>query len=453
MNLSQENRTFAKILIGISVPIVLQQLINSALNMLDIFMIGQLGVAEITGVGLANQIFFLFTLLIFGINSGAAIFMAQFWGRQDVKRIHETMGICFTLSISAGILFALGGIFMPETILRIYSKDSHVIELGASYLRLVAGSYILSAVTTTFGFALRSIGETRLPMFLSFLSLICNGVLNAVFIFGFLAIPALGVRGAAIATFLARTVEVVLMIVLVYKFKYPVAASIKDYFKFHMDFIKIFFGTAGFVILNEMMWSLGTSAYNIGYKFAGTDAQGAVQIASNIQNLFFVVSMGIGSAAATMLGNLIGAGQKDMAERYCKKFLKVILCFSIILGGILILTIPLILMMFKITPLVYGYTSKILIAVAVFLPIKCLNHLIVVGILRSGGDTTFSLILDGFGVWLIGVPMAFLGTLVWKLPIYYVVSLVFMEEPVKLFFGYQRVRARKWIRDIGMVES
>lgn len=448
MEMSNENKVFAKLLIGISIPIAVQQLINTAVNMLDIFMIGQLGEAEIAATGLANQIFFLFTLLTFGINSGASIFMAQFWGRNEIKNIHKTMGICFTLSVLAGILFACGGIFFPEEILAIYSQDAEVIRIGSGYLRIVSGSYIITGVSTTFGFALRSIGDTKLPMFTTLISLFCNGIFNSILIFGLLGVPAMGVNGAAIATFIARTVELVLLVFFVYKLKFPVAASIKEYFSFKMDLVKIYFGTAGFVILNEIMWSMGTSMYNVGYKFAGTHAQAAVQIAGNIQNLFYVISIGIGSAAAIMLGNLLGAGQKDLAMRYSKKFYKVITGVGIACAVILLLTIPLIISMFNVTEEVYGFTYKILIAVALFLPFKCVNHLIIVGILRSGGDTTFSLILDGFGVWVIGVPMAFLGTLVFKLPIYYVVALVFMEEPIKLIFGYMRVKTNKWVKGI-----
>ena len=445
----EENKIFGRRLLQISLPIILQQLINSGLNMLDVFMIGQLGVVEITGCGLANQIFFLFTMFIFGINSGSVIFMSQYWGRGDVKGIHKVMGISILLSVLMGLIFALGGIFIPEQILAVYSKDPQVIAVGARYLRIVSVSYVFTGVTTAFGYGLRSIGQTKLPMYVTLLSLICNGVLNSILIFGLLGFPALGVEGAAIATLISRIVEVIVTVVLVYKLNFPIAAKFKEYFQFDFSFFKMFFSTAGFVMLNEIIWSIGTSMYNVGFRYAGTDAQAAVQIATNVRNLFFVITMGIGSAAAVMLGNLLGAGKKDMAKAYVRKFFKVIIVVGILLGLGLFLMEPLILSFFNVTPIVYDYTYKVLLVIALYMPVKCINHLIIVGILRSGGDTTYSLIIDAGTVWVIGVPMSFLGPLVFHLPIYYIMALVMAEELVKLFFGIPRVKTGKWMKDIG----
>lgn len=448
MLISAENKRFAKLLIGISVPVALQQLLMSSVNMLDIFMIGRIGENEITAVSLANQVFFLFTLLNFGVNSGASIFTAQYWGRNDVDSIHKMMGIGFLVGILGALPFVIGGLFFPNFIMNIYSQNPEVVEIGAGYLKIVVLSYVLTALTTTINFALRSIGETKIPMLITLVSLLCNGLFNGLLIFGLLGFPRLGVTGAAIATFISRTVEFLIISFLLYKLKFPIAAGIKKYFSFDIPFFKIFLKTAGFVIINEFVWALGSSFYNVGYKYAGTQAQCAIQIANNIRDMSMVISMGIGSAAAVILGNLIGANQKDTAWKYAVKLLKITFLFGIIVGIILFIIRPYIMLAFNVDKTVYNYTLGILAAVAAFIPFKCLNQLIVVGILRSGGDTTATLFIDTLPVWFIGVPMSFLGTKFLGLPIYFVAPLVYSEEIFKAIFGLFRVKKRKWLKNI-----
>ncbi|MEA4815862.1 MAG: MATE family efflux transporter [Lachnospiraceae bacterium] len=442
------DKVFLKQMLAISVPIALQQFVNSALNMLDVFMIGRLGEIEITGVGLANQIFFLYSLLLFGINSGAAIFISQSWGRNDRDGIYKTMGISFTISLIASAVFIFAGSIFPKELISIYSKDADVILAGAKYLKVVIISYVFSGVSNTIGFALRSIGHPRIHAYVSLASLASNAVLNAILIFGFLGFPALGVIGAAIATDISRVFEFLLIVFLVKKYNMPIVTKIRNYFTYKSIHVKKFFNTAGVVILNEVLWSIGTSMYNVGYKFAGTKAQAAVQISSNIQNMFYVVSFGIGSAAAVMLGSLLGAGKFEKAIDYSKKFFKSVIIAGFVCMLVLLLIRPPLLSVFKISEEVYVNSSRILFVMALYFPARMLNHLIIVGILRCGGDTLSSLFLDGVAVWAIGVPMAFLGTLVFKLPIYLVMALVFAEEPIKLILGLIRVKSKKWVKKI-----
>ncbi|MBQ4346851.1 MAG: MATE family efflux transporter, partial [Firmicutes bacterium] len=384
---SQENRLFLKLMMGITIPIALQNLITNALNMLDVFMIGQLGEIEIAGCGLANQVFFVYNLICFGVGSGASIFMSQCWGRGDIKSIHKTMGVAFIVCILLGALFTAGGFFMPEELLGIFSNDSAVIEVGASYLRVVCLSYILFGITTIYVFALRCVGKTGIPMLITLISFFCNAGANLVLIFGLFGFPKMGVVGAAAGTLFARIVEIILMHIIVYGRKMQISAPIKEYFSFDRAYVKVFFKTAGFVIINELMWSLGVSLYNSGYKYAGTQAQAAMQICSSIQNLFYVVSIGLGAAAAIMIGNLLGAGKIDQAKSYGNKFFIANIVTGAGLSFLFIGIRPFALSFFEIGGEVYEYAFKIMFVMACYLVIKCINHLIIVGLLRCGGDT------------------------------------------------------------------
>ena len=200
------DKRFLKTLAFLAVPIMLNELLNSAVNMLDTFMIGTLGDAPVAAVGLGNQVFFLFILLSFGINSGTAIFMGQYAGKNDMQNVHKTIGLSLVLTLAASVMFALAAYFMPEVIMRIYSKDEVVISLGSGYLKTVAVSYIFTAVIVVFNSALKVTGNTIQPMATTFIAFIINMVCNYIFIFKM----GYGVKGSAMGTVCARACELVI---------------------------------------------------------------------------------------------------------------------------------------------------------------------------------------------------------------------------------------------------
>lgn len=443
-----KDKQFFKLAFALAIPIMIQNLINSSINMLDTFMIGRLGEAEVTAVGLANQIFFLYSLLVFGINSGMSIFMAQYYGKGDIKSLHKVEGICLLSSILAGFVFMIAALFIPETLMKMYSKDSKVIELGVQYLKIIAFSYILTAISYSYTSACKSSGQTKLPMYSTAISLICNATLNAVLIFGYLGFPKLGVRGAAIATLISRCVEALVVILVIYLCRFPVAANLKSLFGFKLDFFTNVYKTAIFVVLNEFIWALGTSIYNIAYKYAGTQAQAAIQISGNIQNLFTVVGFGMGSACAISVGNLLGANDEKKAIDYSNRFAILSPFIGLFMGVILIIFTPSIMTLFNVSDEVVTYTKLINVVIGLYFPFKMLNYTIIVGILRCGGDTTYGFILDFCGVWFIGVPMAFIGICLFNLPIYIVIIMVTSEEFFKAIFGLKRLKSKKWVNNV-----
>lgn len=444
MKFFTEDKVFFRNLCYLAVPIVLQELLNSSVNMMDTFMIGQLGDAEVASVGLANQIFFLFNLMIFGINSGASIFMGQYWGKRDVKNIHRVMGICFVLSSLASAFFCFGALFAPKVLMNIYSQDLEVINLGVEYLRVIGISYFMTAIVVCFNVSLRVINQTKFPMFTTFISLISNVIFNYIFIF----VMNLGVAGAALGTLCARSIEITIQIILIRKFRLPIGTKIKNYFTANKEFIINFMKITAPVILNEFIWAVGTSIYNIAYKYSGTQAQAAVQISSTVQNLFIVVGMGVGAACGIMLSNSLGAGDIKKAIIYSRKCLVISVILSTFMGIGLIVSSPLIVSMFDVQQVVKDYARYILIVISVGMIFKTFNYTSIVGILRSGGDTKFCLFLDFSSVWFIGVPMAFLGSAFLHLPIYWTVALVFLEEIFKFFISGYRVLTNKWAKSV-----
>lgn len=442
------NRDFYKTMISIAIPIAFQNLIFSSLNMVDTVMIGKLGKTNIAAVALANQIFFIYSLILFGINSGSSIFTAQFWGKKDVKNIRKILGLSLILGVGASLLFFIAGISIPNFLIRLFTEDKEVINLGVSYLVIIVFSYPITAITFSYGAASRSIGQTKLPMVASCISLGCNTLFNYLLIFGKFGFPELGIRGAAYATLAARIIEVFIILGSIYYKKGVLSAKLKEMLDISKDFIIKYFNTTTSVILNELFWSVGMSMYCAAYGRISTDAVAAVQISNIVRNLFVVLSIGVANACAIMIGNKIGANKYKEADIYSKKFTYISLLLGLTLGLLLVLSSKYVIIFFDVSADVKLAAVKILIVYAIFLPATNYTSVLIVGILRSGGDTKFSFLLETLCVWLIGVPLAFIGALLFDLPVYLVVALVNIEEIVKMIVGLYRVKSNKWIKNI-----
>ena len=210
------DRKFLSNMLKIALPIMIQNLVTSSLNMADTIMVGKLGEVEIAAVGIANQYFFLFTMILTGLCGGCSVFISQYWGKKDFTNIKRMLGLGLVSALFVSIVFMAAGFFSPETIISLFNKESIVIDLGGKYLLIVLFSYIFTAVTFVYGYSLRSIGNTVAPLVVNIAALLCNVFFNYVLIFGKLGAPALGVEGAAIATLIARVLEAIILVILVY---------------------------------------------------------------------------------------------------------------------------------------------------------------------------------------------------------------------------------------------
>ncbi len=435
-----KDRVFMRNISVLALPIMLNELINSLINIMDTFMTGKLGAASVTAVGLSNQIFFLFNLCCFGTASGATIFMAQFWGNNDIKGVRRVLGMAMLFAECCAAVFFVGAFLFPEEILRIYSRDAQVIALGTGYLKIVGFSYFITAFINILNVSLKAIGRAAQPMVTTLVSLITNIILNYIFIFKM----GMGVRGAALGTICARSTELAVQLILTFGRRLPVIGSAGDYISADTAFIKKYIAVALPVFFNEFFWALGTTCYNIAYKYSGTVAQAAVQVSSSVQNLFMVAGMGVSAACGIMLSNCLGARDRERAIDYSKKGQHLSVLFSIASGIVLAVFAPLIVSFFDIDDEGRRYALYMIYIVAVGIVFKNINYINIVGILRSGGDTIAGMLLDMGGVWLIGVPMAFLGSMILGLPIYITFAMVYVEEVFKMIFSQMRVLKLKW---------
>ena len=442
------DRDFLKHLGAIGLPIVLQQFLNTLLNFADTLMIGQLGESTIAAIGLANKVFFIFSIIVFGVCSGTGILAAQYWGRRDVANIRRAQGLALSFSLGVSLLFVLACTLAPVGVMGILTNSGAAIGIGASYLRIVIFSYPLTAVTQVYVASLRSVGQVRAPVVISIVAILVNVSLNYMLIFGIGPFPRLEAEGAALATLIARVVECCTLLFIVYRNDSPVRGSIREMHSFDGAFARLFFAQSTPVILNEVTWGLGVTMYSLVYGRMGDSATAAITVTQSVEQMAQVVFMGLSAACAVVLGNELGAGRLREAKAHAAQVLALQFVLALGTSGVFYLVRRPIIGLFALLPEVESLTAACLTVFCIFLPAKVFNLITVVGILRSGGDSRFALLMDLAGVWLIGVPLAWLGGLVWGLPIYLVYALVFTEEVCKVFVGLFRVLQGKWCRTI-----
>lgn len=442
------DKTFFKTMFMLAIPITLQSFITSSLNFIDTMMVGSLQEAAISAVGLANQYMFIFTLCIMGINAGANVFMSQMWGKRDITGIKTYLGVDLTVGMVASCLFGALAFFRPDTIMEIMTPDSEVIELGIDYLRVVAVSCIFMNFTQAYSTALRSTEQTKLPLYGSLLGVALNIILNWIFIFGKFGAPVMGVAGAALATSLARLVEMLFIIGIVYMSKNKVAAKIKEMFNYKLSTLATYFKTSWSVIVNELIFSAGTAAYSVAYAKISTNASATMQISSTIINMFFIFLTGVGTAAAIMIGNRVGAGEEKRAKEYANHVAILAPFIGIVLGVIMWLFAPIVSGWFDIQPETYNAAVMVLRIMAVFMPLRSFNAIMIIGVFRGGADTTYSMLVQAVTIMCYSVPLAFIGAMLLKWPVHLVFLLVCTEEVIKMPFELWRLKTGRWMKNL-----
>lgn len=443
------DRDFYGKLFAIALPVAFQQLIVSSLNVIDTFMISRLTDASVAGVGAANRVFFLLNLFMFGISSGSMILTSQFWGKGDKKSVKKVLGLSLTFGLLGAIFFTVLAMVFPTQVLGIFTTEQDVIMEGAKYLRIVGISYIFTAITFAYVFTLRATGKAMVPLVVTAIAILINVVLNYALIFGNFGFEAMGVSGAAIATVIARIIECVLILLLVNMLELPPAGSMSTLFGYDKELFQKFVKIAAPVLLNEILWSTGVTMYSIAYGRMGKEVMATMTISQSIEQIAFVFASGIGNAGGVMLGNDLGANRLDTVFRDAKRFIRISFIVGVVLGVGIYAVAPSIAGIYtKVGPLVQENVINTLRVYGVFMGFKCVNMIIIVGILRAGGDTKFCATLDAGAVWLWGVPLAFITGVVLQLDIKFVYAAVLSEEFLKMFFGIYRVNSKKWIKNL-----
>lgn len=388
------------------------------------------------------------SLFLFGLTSGATVLTAQYWGKGDKKTIERilAMGMCMAVAVTA--IFTLVSLLMPETLIRIFTNESEVIREGVKYLRIVAFSYIAIGITDVYLYIMRSVERIKVATAVYLSSLICNVILNAVFIFGMFGCPAMGIRGAALATLLARILELILVIGYAKIYNREILFRMKYFFHMDSGLLKDFLVCAVPVILNEVLWGIANSASTAILGHMGSAAVAANSVAQVTKEMSMVVSFGISNAAAIYLGKTIGEKKYQHARAYAERFVKLSILLGIGSAVIILLSSQMIIMVMAMTPLTKDYLRFMMCVMAYYAVAQTLDETVIVGIFRSGGDTRFGLIIDLTAMWGCSVLLGAAAAFVFHCSVPVVYALLMSDELVKIPIIWGRYKNCSWIRNI-----
>lgn len=452
-------RSFARMVAALVLPMALQNLINVAVTSADVIMLGQVSTEVLSGASLAGQVQFIMTLIFFGLTSGAAVLTAQYWGKGDTRTIEKVTGIALRFSLIVAVVFFAAVEAAPALIMRLFTNDEAVIAEGAVYLRIVAPSYLFSSVTMVYLNIMRSVERVVVSTVVFLVSLLANIALNALFIFGLLGLPAMGIAGAALATACARLIELILVLVYAHWIKTSPRVEKRVRLRFSDIFVRdrLLFGDfmrySLPVIANELMWGLGTSMSAVVIGHISTQMVAANAVAQVARQLATVVSFGIANAAAILIGKAIGEGSRETALDYGKRFIRLTLIAGACGAAVVLIARPILTGGLSLDPEARDLLSMMLLVMAYFVFAQAYNTTQVVGIFRAGGDTRFGLILDVSTMWGGSILLGALAAFVFRAPPMLVYVLLLSDELLKIPFTTWRYRTKKWLRNVTREEE
>ncbi|QNO15954.1 MATE family efflux transporter [Alkalicella caledoniensis] len=444
LQLATNTEVFTK-LYRIGIPVMIQNFISASLNFIDIFMIGSLGTIPIASVSIANQIFLIFTYFITGSQGGCFVYTAQYHGKGDKKSIAEIMSFSWLLLLLFGGIFTMGGLFFSNHLIGVFNTNAGVVDLGSKYLGIVAISYIPTAITFAYSGMLRAIGDTKYPMYIAIFSMLLNTLLNYLLIFGNLGLPTLGVVGAAIATLIARIFQCLVIITYVYKKTDVLNISVgKLLTNANRTINNSIIKTGIPIFITEVVWVICISVYLKIYGIVSVDALSATQIAATMASVFHIIAQSVAYATATIVGNALGEGDVEKGKTNAHHLFVVALSIGIVCSVLLSVIGPMAGGFFNITDSAKESLNIIIRINALMLIFRAMTTVNIMGILRAGGDTKFSMYVDTLPLCLIGIPAAYIAA---KLGygITIVMIVVATEEIIRSTLCTMRLVSGKWV--------
>lgn len=438
---------FLRKFLSIAIPVLLQQILQNSLNFIDSLMVAQLGETAIAAVGLAGQVNFLITLLFFGVSSACSIFLAQFYGAGNQEGIRKITAFAFNVAFAGSTIFFLLATFAPERVMGIFTKDQAVIHSGVAYMRMLGFGFFFLAVTQIYGVGLRTTDRAVIPMVASIVSMVANIFLDWVMIFGHLGCPAMREGGAALATSLSRLIEAAIVVAAVHRVKSPCRIGLCD-LPVPRSFIRFVLPTCLPVVCNEFLWAIGMALYKVAFAKEGIEAIAAINVNESVSNLFLTAILAVSNTCLIMMGQKIGAGEIGEAHRYCRRFTLISLAIGGVMGLLLFVASPLLVIAFHLKGELSRTALSCLWVTALIMPLRSFDYTLLTGLLRAGGDTRFSMCCELGCVWLVGVPMAFLGASVLHLPLWQVCALIHLEEVAEAVIGIFRLKNGKWLKNL-----
>ena len=443
----QKNKALYQKILFITLPIIVQNLLSAAVNSADVLMLNYVGQDSLSAGSLATQYSSIAFMAFYGIGSGVTMLCAQYFGKGDIKTIHKVEGIAMRFSLLIAGLMAVASICIPELLMRVFTTEEVLINLGAQYLRVAAPCFIFWAITEVYLAVLRSVGRVSICTAIEAVALISNVCLNAVLIFGLFGAPKLGIVGVALATTISRGLSLVLCVVVSVCSK-DVKLVIKPIFESHPQLLKDFMHMALPAIANDMVWNLAFTMYSVILGHLGSDAVAANSIVCVVRNLATVFCYAIASAAGIVVGQILGEDRIEDGKKAGHTMLRLSWITGILGGVVVWLLIPVAMEYAMLTDQALKYLKFMLYVNIYYVTGTAVNTTLIAGVFRAGGDSRFGLICDTIDMWGYAVPLGFLAAFALKLPVEAVYFLLCTDEFVKWPWVFKRFYSYKWAKNI-----
>lgn len=450
-NMRQE-RNFLRMVCSLAIPVALQSMLQASFSIIDQIMIGQLGSVSVAGIGLAGKFASIYTVMISAIGAVAGIMISQYMGQNNKKEIKRSFYLNLLIALGIAVLFTAFCVGFPEKIMSLYIKDEQTVRAAAGYLNIIAWTFLPVAGTTLLSTMLRCMEKAFFPLYASIAAAILNTGLNYALIFGKFGFPAMGIRGAAIATLIAQLANLGVMVIIILRNGELLQKSRKEEIisKFHAkQYVEMLFP----ILICEFMWSLGENVYAAIYGHLGTQASAAMTLINPIQGLMIGALCGLSQAAGVIIGKKLGNREYEDAYESAKKLILYGFVGSAVLSVAVIMTSAYYVEIYQVTDSVKALTRQILVAYAFIAPFKVQNMIVGGGIIRSGGKTKYVMLIDLIGTWVFGVPLGLFSAFVLKLPIPYVYFILSLEECVRFGISIVVLRRRKWMQNLEAVSE
>ncbi|MFW8632111.1 MATE family efflux transporter [Vibrio natriegens] len=444
------NKAFWKKLYGIALPVSLQSMLFALLGIVDIFMVSQLGESATAAVGVVNRIIFFNLAVIFGLCGAVTILASQYYGSGKFNGIRRTLAQSWFISILVTVPFIILYVIFDQEIVSFMSKDPEYVNYARDYLVVNGLSLITTAIVVPIESVLRSVGEAKLATKVSLLAIIVNVILNSVLIFGLLGFPQWGVFGAAIGTLLARVFQTA---VLVYYFIKHYAHFLPTKFDWAQSALKQYrkkyFQISLPTFIHDALWTGGLIVYSVLYGQLGVSELAIVSFLSPIEGVLISAFMGFAVAASVLLGNDIGSRQFDRVEKTAWWYVLTSSGLAIILFLLVWMCSPWIYGLLEFTPLSNKEMAlNVCLVMALGMIFRVFNMVGIGGVLKSGADIRYSIFIDTFGQWAIGIPLTYYTGMVLGLPLHYVLMSLIVEELVKGLLTTHRIQSKRWINNM-----
>ena len=437
----------------IGMPVAAPFLLEFFVNLLGTIMLGRLGEVEVSAASLSNQMFLVLSLLIYGVVGGSNVMVAQLWGRKDKSSIKKVLAYTYRVGTAATIVLSFFSVFFPGQILSILTSDSRVIHQGMDYLRITACSYLFYTFVTVTTGTLRALGNVRISMTVSGVALLVNGSLSYILIFGKFHIPPMGVAGAAVAILVARVAETILLLIYLAPMEQRLKLKVKDLLHLNRSVAKQYFSNTVPVMMNELLWSVGSSILAVIIGRMSTEFVAASSMFSITEQIAGVFGQGFTAAGAVIIGATIGTGKFEQVHLLKRKFQKIGLLSGVFTALLVLLLRPLILAIYHVSQTTLLYANQIMWIGAVIQVFKVAQSMNMMGILRAGGDARFVMVNDIIFLWTLEVPLGFFTGLVWHWPVPIVYCILNLEQFIKLFTSGARLHGNKWMKQVTVTEG